>query len=388
MRLASLVRSLQFGSSESPVYRQGEVAVERLNSTASQPIWLVGAELCLFVCLPLDNIPVKHRADYIAHQVLTRSPFKDTASHSEIVGDVAQIWLWDRARQQNAVLKLEDAPESGITDVLVIPEHLLLDTRPDGLYEREVSSEVVLLEKWTGACLEGVQTTSPESLDQSRALFERSLNVPAESELQPYQQWRWQRMEPHYLSRPRHIPLWWEKESLIRPRNVTLIAGSLSLWGMLLVFGSWLGWGAALSAAEGSLDELMQQAEPQLQARDRYIQLQANNDGRADLLSAPSPLAVMAEFEFLVGERYEAILDWHQERSELAATIQVTNVSGRRLLEALQQSSLFTSVQIETSIQPDAIVVKASLGKVTADNLLFERGTAIKTATGDAPPSP
>ena len=385
MRLSSLVKNLQLGSSESPVYRQGVNAVERLNTTASRPIWLVGGELCLFIHLPLVSIPLKHRDDYIAQQILTRSPFKDTASHFEIVGDVAQIWLWDKTRQQKAALKLDAVGESRIGEVLVIPEHLLLVTEPDGLYQREISSEVVLLEKWANACLESVQTTSLKSLEQSKILFSRSVNVPAESGLQPSsdasqessagQQWRWQRVESQYLSQPRHMPLWWEKESLIRPKNVALILGSLCFWGLLFVFGSWLGWGAAVSAAQESLEDVMQQAEPQLLARDRYIQLQAHNDGRVDLLRVPSPLAVMAEFEFLVGEQYESILEWRQERSKLAATIEGTSVSGRRLLEALQQSPLFTNVKVEPSVQPDAIVVEASLVEVTADSLLFERET-------------
>ena len=126
----------------------------------------------------------------------------------------------------------------------------------------------------------------------------------------------------------------------------------------------------------------MQQAEPQLLARDHYIQIQADNEGRVELLKTPSPIAVMAEFEFLVGEQYENVLEWRQERSTLAATIEVTGESRRRLLEALQRSPLFTNVRVEPSVQPDAIVVEASLVEVGEDDLLFEREAADNSVAG------
>ena len=370
-RIASIARNLQFGSSERPVFRQGAGDVERLSTIAWQPVWLVGGELCLFTSLPLVNIPDKHREDYVSQQIRTRSPFRETASHCEVVGDVAQIWLWDHARQRDEALRLEVQEEFRSTDLLVIPEHLLLSEEPDGLYERHVSSELVLLEKWAEGCLQSVQTTSPESIEADRVLFERSANVSG-SDPRP----RWQGIEPNYLHYPRHIPLWWEKNSIARPESIALIVASLCLWGLLLVFGNWLGWGAALSAVQESLESRMQQAEPELLARALYVQLQTDNEGRLEVLNVPSPIAVMAEFEFLVGEQYENVLEWRRERSRLAATIEVTGGSRRRLLEALQRSPLFSDVRVEPSARPDAVVVEATLVEAARGEPLFEQERA------------
>lgn len=342
--------------------------MQQLPVDARQPLWLVSCQSCLFIRFSLAGLPRRFHASGIAQKVKETSPFTQTDYQTLITGDTAEIWLWDKGAQQAAQQQAR-----ADVDFLVIPEHLLL-APVEGGFVRRTDPARTILEKWRDGTLEGYRSYGPAVSEHDLDDFQRTFAA---------HQAPWQKAGFNYLRHPRHLPRWWEPKSLAQPGVIGLLLIALSASLLLGVLGNWIGWQWVVATQRTAVRSAMAEVTPQLAARDQFLRIQSRNRARAARLGRPEPLAVAAEFEYLVGDQYNRLLEWDLQGNRLKATIEAGETSSRSLLEALQQSPLFLAVRAEPGLRPEATVIIAELAESLRTPYLFVGGQAV-VASGEA----
>lgn len=310
-----------------------------------RPLWLLAADVCVFVLLDLRQVPARLRARAIAERVRQLAPFATAGWHAaDHDGEVA-LWCWDEARVRAAI----DAEGTG-SAWEVLPEQLFLVPPADAGVRAGV------LERWRGGRL--VFSAPLPVSPAARALTLRAAGLAADA-------------DPPELARS-HAAQRWDRHptdwrSLARePLAVAVAAVALATLWLLWSLGDVAGWEYAREREQRSLERQREALAPVLAQREDALRLAERNRALLDLLGPPSALEVAAEFEHLAGPRYQRLLAWEFGARTLRATLEDPAPDNRAYVEALTRSPWFERVGIAAAQRADQIALEITLAALPA----------------------
>ncbi len=300
-----------------------------------RPLWIVGAELCVFSLLELSSVPERHRARALAERVRQLAPFARPGWHAalEPAGRVA-LWCWDAARVEEAVAEAGEASRNW----QVLPEQVFFEA-PESACVRQIDAHTTVLERWEAGRLVFSAQLGRDPV--SRALRYRAAGLPVDAELPAL---------PARLGARWDLPVFDWRTALREP----LIAASMAV---LLSLG-WLLWSvgelAGVNFANTRLAERVEAREadlaPLLAERDR---------------------ALAVEFEQLVGGRYQRMLQWESSTRSIRVMLEDRNPDNRAYVEALQQSPWFERVSVAPTLRPEQVSLEIALSASSGSAPLY-----------------
>ncbi len=339
-------------STSAPARLQRASGVRPAAPAGGRPLWLVGAELCVFTELDLRAVPARHRQRAIADRARQLSPFASPAWHAaDAAGNVA-LWIWDGAMVA-AAIAAEDGPSHRWQ---VLPEQLFLTPAVDACLRR-IDGTRCVLERWRGGRLVFSGLLPGDRREDALRLRAAGLS---HGELPPEM--------PTTLRADRwDLPPFDWRLALRDP----LVAACCALAGAML----WLVWSlgelAGERAASARLDAAVESRErelaPLLAERSEALALAGRNQALARLLSGRNALEVSAEFEHLVGARYQRLLQWEVNARSARAMVEDKAADNRAYVEALQRSPWFERVAVAPTLRPEQVSLEITLsGKTEA----------------------
>jgi len=313
---------------------------------AARPLWLVGAELCVFTELDLRAVPVRHRARAIADRARQLAPFGQPAWHAaDDAGSVA-LWIWDGARVAAAMAE-EDGP---VRRWQVLPEQLFRVPAVDACLRGDEASARVL-ERWRGGRLifSCILPADPReaALRLRAAGLAPDVTPPAlPAALQPV---RWD------------LPPFAWRVALRDPLVAAGLALACAAVWLVWSLGELAGERAANARLDASVDSRERELAPLLEERSEALALAARNQALAGLLSGRNALEAAAEFEHLVGARYQRLLQWEVNPRTARAMVEDKSADNRAYVEALQQSPWFERVAVAPTLRPEQVSLEITL---------------------------
>ena len=343
-------------TSSAPVRCQHRDGVSSVAITAQRPLWLVGADICVFARLDLGNVPERHRARAVAERARQLSPFSDQGWHAADHDGRVALWCWDAARVRAAIAA---DPESGRTWEIV-PEQVFFTPARDACV-RERGGALVL-EKWRDDEL--VFSALLPASGQHRALCLRSAGLAVDAEPPVITAAPGQRWDRHAFDWRRML-----REPLAAGAALLALASLWLLWSLGVLGGTHLAnqrLSTHISAQQRSLAPLLEQ-------REQALAIAARNAALGALFEQVSAIEAAAEFEFLVGARYQQMLDWEFSPRALRVTLQDATPDNRAYVEALERSPWFDRVGVSPAPNPDQITLQIALTPRTVDAPLYLR---------------
>jgi hypothetical protein len=311
---------------------------------ARRPLWLLGADLCVFTVLDMRKVPARLRVRAIAERARQLSPFAATGWHATDSDGAMALWCWDEARVRAAI-----SAENGARDWEVLPEQLFLAPADDACLR--VSGGTGVLERWRDGRL--VFSAALPADGTARALWLRAAGLPIET-------------EPPRMAAG-HAPRRWDRRradwrTLAREPLAAACAalGLVALW-LLWSAGTLAGWQYANQRLERRMDTLQAELAPVLEQREEAARLAARTQALAELLGQVTALEAAAEFEHLAGGRYDRLLSWEFNGRSLRATLEDDAPDNRAYVESLQRSPWFERVSITPTPRPEQIGIEVTL---------------------------
>jgi hypothetical protein len=253
--------------------------------------------------------------------------------------------LWDAARTRAAM------QEAGSTlRWTVLPEQVFLSGPADGSCLREAGTALVL-ERWIAGTLAFSACLPAGNTDPG--LWLRAAGLPIDSAL------------PRVPAR--HSALRWDERPLdwrVLSRDPLAAAGvfavAMSLWLMWSI-GELAGWKVANQRLEDSLAAEQRALAPRLAEREKAMRLAGDNHALAREFGGVTGLDAVAEFEFLVGDRFTRLLDWQFDGRKLRVTLEDDAPDNRAYVEALDRSPWFDNVRVAPSMRANQIVLEIAV---------------------------
>lgn len=328
---------------------------------------LVGRELCLFLSVDAQRVPVRQRGDFVALAVRRAAPFPDPEHGIGWTGDTAAVWYWSRSR-------IEEAAGS-IGGAIVQPEALFLGGR-----QHEDVCELLALPSTTGhegRCWRGGRLVASKWWPAlpSPAQWSAFLRGAGWSPATPLPQPRM--LEP--LSRPwstgaaRHLPAPGELQQLLW-RTGLASAAVLVLWQL----GTLVGAHIALSDVNEQADALREEAGDALDARERADVAREQIQALLALRPPMTQAALLEEVRSRIpGDEWQ-LKQWTMaNESNLELTLSTARPDPERMVAALEASPALESVTAELSRRQDEIVLRA---RVLAPAVAGDAATAAAPA--------
>ncbi len=327
-------------------YLQHPDHVEQLAGGRAGRQWIVARALCHYRLFDLSELPAGQRIAALHVRLAQWTPFAEFASHVAWQRGLAQVWVWDRARQQQAMA------EAGVKNAQVLPESVL---RPKPEQD-------------------GVQVVKLLAGVEARVWHEEVLRAshwwPAEPEPRV-----WQR-----FLRANHLPL----DSFSSPGETALLAkpwgrggqGILEsvdfrqdrLWffwiGAVVVIA--LSWQAMylwkqqqrLESLNTENETLTRQVAPILQARNQAMTDQETSLALLGLHPYPSQVELMAAVARALPREQAYLTEWNYRNGELEVTIETNNPDPLFYVKRFQESPWFDEIQPESGRGPRELVLK------------------------------
>jgi hypothetical protein len=321
-----------------------------------RPLWLVGADICVFARLDLARIPERHRARAVAERARQLSPFPDQGWHAADRDGSIALWCWDAAGVRAAMAA---DPESERAWEIVPEQVFFSPVRDACLRERGAT---MVLERWCDDEL--VFSTVLPAAGQHRALCLRSAGLDADADLpvvaaEPGPRWDrrafdWRRML---------------REPFAAGVALLALASLWLLWSLGVLGGTHL----ANHRLANRIATQQQNLAPLLEQREQALAIAARNAALAASFEQVSAIEAAAEFEYLVGARYQRMLDWEFSPRALRVTLQDATPDNRAYVEALERSPWFDRVGVSPAPNPDQITLQISLAPRATDAPLYVR---------------
>lgn len=333
-------------TSSAPVRLQTSEGVQTLRPDAAprRALWLLGADMCVFTRVDMQNVPARLRARAMAERARQLSPFAATAWHAADCDGQMALWCWDEARVRAAM-----EAEGGSTAWDVLPEQLFLAPAEDACLRRSGASEI--LERWRDGRL--AFSAALPAQQQARALWLRAAGLPVDSTppllASAHGAQRWDRRAADWRSMARD------------PLSAGVGALGLAALWLLWSAGTLAGWQFANQRLEQHMNEQQEALAPLLEQRDEALRLAARSEALAGLLGPAGALEAAAEFEHLVGARYDRLLGWEFNGRTMRATLEDKAPDNRAYVESLQRSPWFERVSIAPSVRADQISIEVTL---------------------------
>lgn len=330
--------------SSAPVRLQRADGTQVLALAASRPLWLVGADLCVFTRIDLGSVAPRFRQQVIAQQARQLAPFAAPGWHAADRGGEVLLWLWDQAVVQAAIAA------AGGSGWQVLPEQVHLRATADALLRREYGTTTVL-ERWRDGRLAFSARLPAGGGDHAAWLRAAGLTidrtpVPAGIDHDPV---RWDRQPADWRA--------WARDPAVASGACAAAMALWLLWSLGELAASW----QATAAAAASVATLERTLAPQLQQRDTALQLALRREALGTLLGGVTAIEAAAEFEHLAGGRYARLLDWRYGNGRMQVTLQDEHPDNRAYVEALEASPWFEKVSVTPAMRPDQISLEILL---------------------------
>lgn len=305
--------------------------------------------MCVYTALDGASVPSRRRAGFAQMAVGRWSPFADTQSHVEWVGDRAMVWAWSR----DAVLEGADGER------LVPPRRIL----PESLFRGgpiEEGEQLLAMEAgvegrvWRGARLVASRWwESPPDLDGWND-FRRGAGLPPDAQVPAP-------LQLPLLPAPWGAPRAGGVGEMVQQQR--LLLASLAVAAVCAALMAPLVGALALKASIWQVRDDIAAREaaiaPILQAR---MAAQADAQAVDRLLRMRPPAgqtALLAAVARLIPGRWQ-LLKWEMPDAEhLQLTLRMQAADPRRIVEAWEKSGQFAEVTAEVVRQPDELQVKA-----------------------------
>lgn len=300
------------------------------------------------------DIPAAQRDSALQLKIKQWTPFAEAANYTVWKGGQAQVWVWDKSRQQ-ALLS-----EIGIKNATVIPEPLL--------YARPVTDEVRLLQ-----CLEGVEgqiwhdglligcrwwSSAPSAIEW--AYFQRAHGLAATQEVPPT-------LELQYLERP------WGRSKAdftffnLRRESLWVTLGAafftvLLTWQMV---GLWK-WQRATTQVQTKIETLQTKISSILELRNRAIADKLVIDElfalapyphQIDLMAIVTDILLKINQELKLPANDIRLIDWLYQMGELKMTIESSEIDPTVYVKTFQDHPRFTEVKSSTGRKSEQIIL-------------------------------
>ncbi|ALG67671.1 hypothetical protein [Beggiatoa leptomitoformis] len=306
--------------------------------------WVMGRSLCHYRLFDLQEVP-SHRWDAVlTHKIRQWSPFNQYQQYIAWQGAHVQVWVWEQARHQQALV------DNAIKQIHSLPETVL--------YPRPKMDGIRLL-----SCLEGVEgqiwqagllvgsrwwETSPTLLDWQR--FQRahglalSDHVPA-VETFPFLDKTWAKTHQLFSG------------ALLRQERLWFLLGS----ALLLTLAMWQGisiwkWQQATISIQTDIDALMGQSAPILDARTATLADKQRLERLLSLNSQPTQLLLLTQVAEKLPQKVK-LVDWFYQTGTLKFAIEATSIDPRFYVETFQNIPLFREVQTESGRTANQLII-------------------------------
>ena len=328
---------------------RGSNGLRQLSEGGNGQEWLLARHLCAYTVLDGAAVPARKRKGFVEMALARWSPFADTQSHVEWVGDRAMAWAWSRGRvlagpdgmalpQPRRVL-----PESMFRGAPQVSGEQLVQL-DEGLEGRVWRDNVMVASRWW--------SEPPELAEWNEFRRGAGLSPAAAapdilvSELQT---------QPWAASGSPDI-----REAFGHYRGYLALAaaGIATAVLMALLVGV-----VALKISIWQVDKQIAEQEQVLDkiitARDDALQARAAIDARLALRPPAGQIELMGLVSGLMRGQWQ-LLEWKvPDARTLEVTARMVNPDPRAIVTAWEASKRFTDVTAELGKQPNSVVVKA-----------------------------
>jgi len=345
-----LFSRLQRGFSPSRWLRSPE-GLTRLSDGGGRPEWVLTRGLCAYTTLDGHSVPARRRAGFAQMAVSRWSPFADTQSHVEWVGDRAMVWAWSRER----VLAGADG------ELLPMPRRIL----PESLFRGQAlagGEDLVGLEQgFEGRVWQAGMLTASRWWDAVPELdawndFRRGAGLAPAAYV------------PTAVSAPLASSPWGPRGNrgmgeLVSQQRGLLAALAVGLATAFLAAP--LVAGVALKVSIWQLQEDIAAREaaiaPILAAREAALADAKAVDALLRMRPPAGQTSLMAAVIGLIPGRWQ-LLKWHMpDADHLQVTLRMPAVDPRTIVQAWEKSGRFAEVTAEVVRQPDQVQIDARI---------------------------
>ena len=335
---------------------RGSNGLRQLSEGGNGQEWLLARHLCAYTVLEGAAVPARKRKGFVDMALARWSPFADTQSHVEWVGDRAMVWAWSRAR----VLAGPDAidlpsprrmlPESLFRDAPQVSGEQLVQL-DEGLEGRVWREHVLVASRWWSA--------APDLHDWNE--FRRGAGLsPASAvpgilaaNLQP---------QPWVASGSPDI-----REAFGHYRGyLTLAAAGVATAVLMALLVGVLALKISIWQVDRQIAEQEQALDKIITARDSALQARAAIDARLSLRPPAGQVELLGVVSGLMRGQWQ-LLEWKlPDARTLEVTARMTNPDPRAIVSAWEASKRFTDVTAELGKQPNSVVIKAHIQRASS----------------------
>lgn len=311
--------------------------------------WVLGRGFCAYTVLDGSAVPPRKRRGFASMAISRFTPFPDTESHVEWVGDRAMVWTWSRA--QAATVDGEQLPPPR----RILPESLFRGEPQAGGEELVGLEEGVEARAWR----DGVMSAShwwPEAPDLAEwNEFRRGAGLPPATAV------------PVVSAHPMAERPWSAAKSVGVGEAVGRYGDYLALGGVAAgaaVLAALLVGAAALKVSIWQVDRDIAEREQALEkiitARDAALQGRADIDALLGLRPPAGQIELLTLVSGLMRGNWQ-LLEWKMpDAQSLELTAAMNNADPRAIVAAWEASKRFSGVTAEIrGPRQDNVVVKA-----------------------------
>lgn len=345
-----MLSRLRRGFSPSRWFR-GREGLRQLSEGGARAEWLLSRGMCAYTTLDGSSVPPRRRAGFVAMAVGRWSPFSDTQSHVEWVGDRAMVWAWSGGQalaageEQGLPLPRRVLPESLFRGQPLTAGEVLL-AMEEGFEGRVWRDSHLVASRWWEV---------PPSLEGWNE-FRRGAGLPATEAV------------PEPVALPLAAAQWGAPGTrgvgeMVQQQRLLLVA--LGVAGLAALLMAPL---AGVGALKYSIWQLRQDIAareaaiaPILKAREAALGDAQAVDELLRMRPPASQTTLLAAASRLIPGRWQ-LLKWEMpDADNLQLTLRMAGADPRRIVEAWEKSGQFTEVTAEVVRQPDEIRVKARI---------------------------
>ncbi|MDE2407745.1 MAG: hypothetical protein KGL91_07775 [Xanthomonadaceae bacterium] len=318
--------------------------------------WLLARQLCAYTVLDGSAVPARKRKGFVDMALARWSPFADTQSHVEWVGDRAMAWAWSRGR----VLAGPDAmalspprrifPESMFRGTPLASGEQLVQL-DEGLEGRVWRDHLLVASRWWDE-----PPALPDWNEFRRGAGLAPASVVPEVLAASLQAQPWaasgspdlREAFGHYRSMLAAVAVGVACTVLVA-LLVGVLALKISIWQV----------DRQIAEQEQALDKI-------ITARDDALQARAAIDARLALRPPAGQVELLGLVSGLMRGQWQ-LLEWKlPDARTLEVTARMTNPDPRAIVAAWEASQRFTDVTAELGKQPNSVVIKAHVKHATA----------------------
>ncbi len=299
--------------------------------------WLMARGLCHYQCFDLSQLSPLQREAALQLKIRQWSPFSDTADYTAWHKGKAQVWIWDRAQQQQA------QQTQALKPLPVLPESALRPPGNDGLHWVQ-TADGIEAQIWQKGVLRSSRwwASLPDEATWQRFLRSNGQSYQSLPEQLPAavllpKPWAKAQNRWHTLS------LLWRQERLWVTLGLAVLLG-VFVWEWLPITR----WQEKIAALDNQIEQLSLDAEPVLTARTKVLAQKQELEALQALDIYPDQLKLLYEVAAKLPK--DAILqEWQYEAGELKIKIQAESIDPREYVSLLQSIPLFQEVKPDTS---------------------------------------